>query len=72
MLSRFFDAAFSRYAATSALATTTDFALAASLHALGATVAHVLALRDDSAGALLYPAIGFAVTGKIYAWEKNC
>lgn len=41
------------------------------LHALGATVAHVLSWRDDSAGGLLYPAIGFAVTGKIYAWEKN-
>ena len=39
MLSRFFDATFSRYAATSALATTTDFALAGSLHALGATAA---------------------------------
>jgi len=41
------------------------------LHALGARVAHVLSWRDDSAGARLYPAIGFEVTGKIYAWEKN-
>ena len=41
------------------------------LYALGARVAHVLALRDDSAGAHLYPAIGFEVTGKIYAWEKK-
>lgn len=35
--SRFFDAAFRRYAATSALSTATDFALASSLHAAGAT-----------------------------------
>lgn len=32
---RFFDAAFGRYAITSALATATDFALASSLHAAG-------------------------------------
>ncbi len=32
---RFFDAAFGRYAITSALATTPDFALAGSLHAAG-------------------------------------
>lgn len=32
---RYFDAAFGRYAVTSALATTTDFALAGSLHAAG-------------------------------------
>jgi putative flippase GtrA len=32
---RFFDAAFGRYAVTSALATATDFALAGSLHLLG-------------------------------------
>lgn len=38
-LLRFFDAAFGRYAATSALATGTDFALASSLHALGASAA---------------------------------
>ena len=36
---RFFDAAFGRYAATSMLATGTDFALASSLHALGASAA---------------------------------
>jgi putative flippase GtrA len=35
--SRFFDAAFRRYAATSALSTATDFALASALHAAGAT-----------------------------------
>ncbi len=33
---RYFDAAFGRYAVTSALATVTDFALAGSLHAAGA------------------------------------
>ena len=33
---RFFDAAFGRYAATSALATATDFAVASALHRLGA------------------------------------
>jgi len=36
---RFFDAAFGRYAATSALATATDFALASCLHALSASAA---------------------------------
>jgi putative flippase GtrA len=36
---RFFDTAFGRYAATSALATATDFALASSLHVLGAAAA---------------------------------
>jgi putative flippase GtrA len=36
-LSRFFDASFRRYAATSALATLTDFALASALHHLGST-----------------------------------
>lgn len=35
-MARFFDASFRRYAATSALATATDFALASSLHRLGA------------------------------------
>jgi putative flippase GtrA len=34
-LSRFFDASFRRYAATSALATVTDFALASALHRFG-------------------------------------
>lgn len=38
-LLRFFDAAFGRYAATSAVATATDFAVASSLHALGASAA---------------------------------
>jgi len=37
--SGFFDRAFGRYAATSALATATDFALAASLHAVGSSAA---------------------------------
>ena len=36
---RFFDAAFGRYAATSALATATDFALAGSLHSAGSSAA---------------------------------
>ena len=36
----FFDAAFGRYALTSALATVTDFALAGSLHAFGLSAAH--------------------------------
>lgn len=35
VLLRFFDAAFGRYAATSALATATDFAFASCLHGLG-------------------------------------
>jgi putative flippase GtrA len=39
MTRRFFDAAFGRYAATSVLATATDFTLAGSLHALGASAA---------------------------------
>jgi len=38
-LVRFFDAAFGRYAATSAAATATDFALASSLHGLGSSAA---------------------------------
>ena len=37
VLSRFFDASFRRYAAVSALATLSDFALASALHRLGAT-----------------------------------
>ncbi len=36
-MSGFFDASFRRYAATSALATVTDFALASVLHRLGST-----------------------------------
>lgn len=36
-LSRFFDASFRRYAATSALATVTDFALASALHWFGSS-----------------------------------
>jgi putative flippase GtrA len=38
-LLRFFDGAFGRYAATSALATGTDFVVASSLHGLGASAA---------------------------------
>jgi putative flippase GtrA len=38
-LPEFFDASFRRYAATSALATLTDFALASGLHRLGTTAA---------------------------------
>ena len=38
-LQRFFDAAFGRYALTSALATVTDFALASCLHALASSAA---------------------------------
>lgn len=36
---QFFDGAFGRYAATSALATATDFAIAGSLHGVGASAA---------------------------------
>ncbi len=39
VLSRFFDASFRRYAATSALATATDFAVASCLHHLGGAAA---------------------------------
>jgi putative flippase GtrA len=38
-LARFFDGAFGRYAATSALATGTDFAIAGSLHSAGMSAA---------------------------------
>lgn len=38
---------------------------------LGAQVAHVNAWREDSAGAGLYRALGFAVIGRIFAWEKT-
>jgi predicted N-acetyltransferase YhbS len=41
------------------------------LSALGAQVAHVNAWREDSAGAMLYRALGFTVTGRIFAWEKS-
>lgn len=41
------------------------------LRALGATVAHVNSHLDDSAGAGLYRSLGFSVTGRIYAWEKQ-
>jgi mycothiol synthase len=40
------------------------------LSALGAQVAHVNSWREDSAGAMLYRALGFTVTGRIFAWEK--
>jgi mycothiol synthase len=41
------------------------------LYNLGARVAHVNSHREDSAGAGLYRSLGFAVTGRIYAWEKE-
>ncbi len=41
------------------------------LRELGATVAHVNSWREDSAGAGLYRALGFAVTGRLFAWEKE-
>ena len=40
------------------------------LSALGAQVAHVNSWRDDSSGAMLYRALGFTATGRIFAWEK--
>jgi mycothiol synthase len=40
------------------------------LFALGAQVAHVNSWREDSAGAMLYRALGFRVIGRIFAWEK--
>ncbi|MFN8488952.1 MAG: GNAT family N-acetyltransferase [Caldilineaceae bacterium] len=41
------------------------------LRELGATVAHVNSHLDDSAGAGLYRSLGFNVTVRIYAWEKQ-
>lgn len=40
------------------------------LQAAGAHIAHVLSWVDDSAGAMLYKAIGFAPVDRIYKWEK--
>lgn len=53
-LLRFFDAAFGRYAATSALATATDFALASSLHALGASAAAATFFGCVAGGAVAF------------------
>jgi mycothiol synthase len=41
------------------------------LHELGATVAHVNSGPDESAGAHLYPTLGFTVIGRTYGWEKQ-
>jgi len=51
---RFFDAAFGRYAITSALATTTDFALAGSLHAAGSSAASATFLGCVAGGAVAF------------------
>jgi putative flippase GtrA len=51
---RFFDGAFGRYAATSALATATDFALASSLHALGFAPASATVLGCVAGGAVAF------------------
>jgi predicted N-acetyltransferase YhbS len=41
------------------------------LRDLGATYAYVGSWRDDSPGALLYRALGFAVLDRWYAWERR-
>ncbi|HEY6077625.1 MAG TPA: GtrA family protein [Polyangiaceae bacterium] len=51
---RFFDAAFGRYALTSALATATDFALAISLHRLGAPAAAATFFGCVAGGAVAF------------------
>ena len=51
---RFFDAAFGRYAATSALATATDFALAGSLHAAGSGPATATFVGCVAGGAVAF------------------
>jgi len=53
-LLRFFDGAFGRYAATSALATATDFAIAGSLHALGSSAAAATFLGCVAGGAVAF------------------
>lgn len=50
----YFDAAFGRYAVTSALATTTDFALAGSLHASGAEAAPATFFGCVAGGAIAF------------------
>jgi len=51
---RFFDAAFGRYAATSALATATDFALAGSLHSAGVGPATATLIGCVAGGAVAF------------------
>jgi len=51
---RFFDSAFGRYAATSALATSTDFALAGSLHSAGSTPATATFLGCVAGGGVAF------------------
>jgi putative flippase GtrA len=51
---RFFDAAFGRYAATSALATATDFALAGSLHSAGVGAAAATFVGCVAGGAVAF------------------
>ena len=51
---RFFDAAFSRYAATSVLATATDFALASGLHVLGSSPASATFFGCVAGGAVAF------------------
>jgi len=51
---RFFDAAFGRYAATSALATATDFALASTLHRLGFAAAAATFVGCSAGGAVAF------------------
>jgi putative flippase GtrA len=51
---RFFDVAFGRYAATSVLATATDFALAGSLHVLGASAAGATFFGCVAGGAVAF------------------
>jgi putative flippase GtrA len=53
-LFRFFDAAFGRYAATSALATATDFVLASVLHWLGAPAGVATFLGCVAGGAVAF------------------
>jgi predicted N-acetyltransferase YhbS len=41
------------------------------LQEAGARVAHVGSWMDDSAGAMLYKAIGFTLMDRVYMWEKD-
>jgi putative flippase GtrA len=53
-LSRFFDASFRRYAATSALATLTDFAFASALHRMGSSAAAATFVGCVAGGGLAF------------------
>lgn len=53
-LARFFDGAFGRYAATSALATGTDFAIAGSLHGAGVSAAWATFLGCAAGGVVSF------------------